>query len=423
MYIVSANVITQIHLIIQSFHKHTPQIIITHATPRTHTPHTHTHTHTHRVGDHILSVNGTSFIGKPLAECESFLKKLPKGQVKFVAMAPPKDVTGNGLNTAPQSSVYTGVAVSKSGRQLVTEEGVVSAKLFCYDNQPLGIEIEGGIDTPLQYVYITQLIPGSPAFECGVFRKGDQLVVVGNECIIGLTHKEALDILKKAKTIVEVVAQRKESPKQARKPASLPVATDSNDKETNEIVETKQESSQQKPSLPISPIPIPDFDTTPVSLTELSAMSELQAESDYSTEADLPTLSHKGPLTIKQLSEDADKDVTLQVKQPQSTGASSSENPGKKNNNSVGTRQDVATTTVTNIVPEETFTIELHRTANEKLGLGITGGADNPRLQEVHVRNTKNDTCSFYNCIQPYSIHCALYLCDCPNCFFKFLCK
>ncbi len=432
------------------------------------TPHMHT-MHTHRVGDHILSVNSTSFIGEPLAKCKSFLKGLPKGKVKFVAMAPPKDVTGNGVSTgSAQSSVYTGVAVSKSGRQLVAKEGVVSAELYCYKNQPLGIEIEGGMDTSLQYVFISHLTPGSPAFECGVFRKGDQLVVVGEECIIGLTHKQTLDILNKAKGTVEVVVQRKESPKQARTPPpslpvakddkdttkqtvnkakevvvqrkespkqartppslpvakddkdttkqtlnkakgtvevvvqrkespkqvctppSLPVATDSKDDKdiTNEIIATKQESSpQQKPSPPISPIPIllnSDSEAAPVSLTELSTMPEMQTDSDSSTEP-VPIPSCTGLLTIKQLSLDADKDSTLQVKQPHSTIASSSGDSGNKSSDVAGKRRDVTATIGTNIVPEETFTIELHRTANEKLGLGITGGADNPRLQEIHV--------------------------------------
>lgn len=36
-------------------------------------------------------------------------------------------------------------------------------------------------------------------------------------------------------------------------------------------------------------------------------------------------------------------------------------------------------------VPKQKLTIDLHRGANEKFGLGIAGGADIPKLQEVHV--------------------------------------
>ena len=39
------------------------------------------------------------------------------------------------------------------------------------------------------------------------------------------------------------------------------------------------------------------------------------------------------------------------------------------------------------MVPEERLTVELHRTPNEKLGLSIEGGLDNPNpnLPEIHV--------------------------------------
>ena len=317
-----------------------------------------------------------SFIGKPLSDCESFIKGLPKGQVKFVAMGPPKDVTRGGIQ--PQPSLYTGVSVSTSGRQLVTEEGVVTAELYCYDNKPLGIEIEGGMDTSLQYVYISHMIPGYAAFESGMFRKGDQLVMVGEECVIGLTHKEALDVLKNAKETVEIVAQRKESPKQTRKPPPP--------EDKIEVVETTKESplQNQEPSAPTSPIPIiTSFDTDsapifPISLTELSSMPELQAgsDSDSGTDAKPAATLRKKRVRIKQLSTDLEKDSTLQLQQTLSNNSDQRTKDVKSQEEASGGL---------NIVPVETLTIELHRAADEKLGLGITGGVDNPRLQEVHV--------------------------------------
>lgn len=335
-----------------------------------------TMTHTHRVGDHILSVNDVSFIGKPLSDCESFIKGLPKGQVKFVAMGPPKDVTRGGIK--PEPSVYTGVSSSTSGRQIVAEEGVVKAELYCYDNKPLGIEIEGGMDTPLQYVYISHMIPGYAAFESGVFRKGDQLVMVGEECIIGLTHNEALDVLKNAKEEVEIVAQRKESPKQTRKPPPPLVTNSEENKTITEVVETTEKSPQQnqEPSAPTSPIPIitnSDTNSAPISLTELSSMPELQAGSDSSMDTEPAAPLRTKRVTIKQLSTDLEKDSTLQIQQTQF------------NQHTKDLKSQEEASGGLNIVPEETFTIELHRAANEKLGLGITGGVDNPRLQEIHV--------------------------------------
>ena len=45
--------------------------------------------------------------------------------------------------------------------------------------------------------------------------KGDQLVMVGSECLIGMSLRQAKQVLEKAPGIVEVVAQRKESLKQS----------------------------------------------------------------------------------------------------------------------------------------------------------------------------------------------------------------
>ena len=185
-------------------------------------------------------------------------------------MAPPKNVTGGGLKS--ETSVHTSVSVSSSGRQLVSEEGVVKVELNCYGKKSLGLEIEGGTDTPLQYVFISHLIPGSPAFESGMFRKGDQLVMVGEECMIGLTHKEALRVIKKAKETVEVVAQRKESPRQTRKPDPAPAGS-----------ELEKDSLEQahKPSVPTAPIP----DLTSSDLKSKKDMPEQAVEPSVQTSA------------------------------------------------------------------------------------------------------------------------------------------
>lgn len=73
----------------------------------------------------------------------------------------------------------------------------------------LGFQIEGGSDTALKYICIQSLVLNSPSDKCGLFRKGDQLVMIGEECLIGVTLKEALEILRQAPASVEVIAQRK----------------------------------------------------------------------------------------------------------------------------------------------------------------------------------------------------------------------
>lgn len=39
-------------------------------------------------------------------------------------------------------------------------------------------------------------------------------------------------------------------------------------------------------------------------------------------------------------------------------------------------------------IREEIHTVELHRTAKEKLGLSVVGGVDNPNLKDIHVSTT-----------------------------------
>lgn len=84
----------------------------------------------------------------------------------------------------------------------------------------LGFQIEGGSETSLKYICIRSLVPGSPAYNCGLFREGDQLIMIGKECCIGVTHREALEILRQAPASVEVIAQRKS---QRNAPASMEV--------------------------------------------------------------------------------------------------------------------------------------------------------------------------------------------------------
>ena len=98
-----------------------------------------------------------------------------------------------------------------------------------FGTAPLGLVLEGGIDSPLQYIFIKSIAFGSPAFHSGKFKKGDQLVMVGSECLIGMSLLQAKQVLEQAPVVVELVAQRKESVKQS--PQLQPKADTSSGKE------------------------------------------------------------------------------------------------------------------------------------------------------------------------------------------------
>ena len=99
---------------------------------------------------------------------------------------------------------------------------VIRVMLRHYLDSPLGFHIEGGSDTPLKYICIQSLEPGTPASACKQFQPGDQLVIVGDSCLIGLTLKEAKSILASAPAKVEVIAQRKVQESVMQSPLTIP---------------------------------------------------------------------------------------------------------------------------------------------------------------------------------------------------------
>ena len=171
------------------------------------------------MGDILLSINDESTIGLSSEEAESYLKSLPRGPFRLTVTAPFKDVTQErSKQECPPASPEPLKEITpsplkpeplKESTVADGDESIVKAILQCNAGCSLGFEIEGGSDTPLQYVYIKSLVYDTPAFNCQKFSEGDQIIMAGDSCFIGLTHSEATNILKNVPAIVEVVAQRK----------------------------------------------------------------------------------------------------------------------------------------------------------------------------------------------------------------------
>ena len=60
-----------------------------------------------------MSVNGQDVSGKTPREVEAILKSLPRGEVKLVAMVPPRDVTDSGMkhNDTPEGVIKVKVSI------------------------------------------------------------------------------------------------------------------------------------------------------------------------------------------------------------------------------------------------------------------------------------------------------------------------
>ena len=59
----------------------------------------------------------------------------------------------------------------------------------------MGLIIKGGIDTPSQYIFIEDLVKGSMAETNGRLRRGDQIIMLGEECLVGMDSQQAQDLV------------------------------------------------------------------------------------------------------------------------------------------------------------------------------------------------------------------------------------
>lgn len=64
---------------------------------------------------------------------------------------------------------------------------------------------------PQKLVYIHSITPGSLADRCNKFKVGDEIVMVGNDLMVGLTWKAASDKINQLAGSFKIVAQRREN--------------------------------------------------------------------------------------------------------------------------------------------------------------------------------------------------------------------
>ena len=185
--------------------------------------------------------------------------------------------------------------------------------------------MEGGSDTDLKNIYIASLKPRSAAFINGQLQRGDQIIMCGNECLVGVTSLEAWDILNKAPLIVEiVVARKKESITQLRSSISeTPLSAH------DQPIEQKPQFTHNRRH----------------SLSLHFSGSSYQRSSVYSS--------------FEDVREDFDIMDTSPPPPPPPLPLPE--------------------------VNEEHFTVVLHREENQRLGFGINGGKENLQLPDIYV--------------------------------------
>ncbi|XP_018411979.1 PREDICTED: multiple PDZ domain protein [Nanorana parkeri] len=157
-----------------------------------------------RVGDRIVSICGTSTEGMSHAQAVSLLKNASGTiELQVVAGGDVSVVTG-------QQQEHTGSAVNYSGLTsssiLQDDLGPPQYNTIVLDRGPdgLGFSIVGGYGSPHGDlpIYVKTVFSKGAAAEDGRLNRGDQIIAVNGQSLEGVTHEEAVAILKRTKGTV-----------------------------------------------------------------------------------------------------------------------------------------------------------------------------------------------------------------------------
>ncbi|RVE76170.1 hypothetical protein OJAV_G00007590 [Oryzias javanicus] len=148
-----------------------------------------------QTGDRILSINDVSTEGMTHDEAGALLKNAA-GSITLQVTA---DSGGSGgrQSSSSQSSSLTSFHNNLCPRKYKTvtlERG----------SSGLGFSIVGGFGSPHGDlpIYVKTIFNKGAAVEDGRLKRGDQIIAVNGHCLEGVTHAEAVDILKKTKGTV-----------------------------------------------------------------------------------------------------------------------------------------------------------------------------------------------------------------------------
>lgn len=75
----------------------------------------------------------------------------------------------------------------------------------------LGLVLTGGIDSQLQGIFIQHIVPESPAHRDKRLKPGDQIKMVNNTAMEGLTRDEAMQTIKTSPSFVHLLVLRESS--------------------------------------------------------------------------------------------------------------------------------------------------------------------------------------------------------------------
>uniref|UniRef100_A0A8C3YVG6 Multiple PDZ domain protein n=1 Tax=Catagonus wagneri TaxID=51154 RepID=A0A8C3YVG6_9CETA len=160
-----------------------------------------------RVGDRIVTICGTSTEGMTHTQAVNLLKNAPGSiEMQVVAGGDVSVVTGHQQEPVTSSLSFTGLTSSSVFQDDV---GPPQCKSITLDRGPdgLGFSIVGGYGSPHGDlpIYVKTVFAKGAASEDGRLKRGDQIIAVNGQSLEGVTHEEAVAILKRTKGTVTLM--------------------------------------------------------------------------------------------------------------------------------------------------------------------------------------------------------------------------
>ncbi|XP_064902193.1 multiple PDZ domain protein isoform X27 [Columba livia] len=157
-----------------------------------------------RVGDRIVSICGTSTEGMTHSQAVSLLKNASGTiELQVVAGGEVSVVTGQQQDPPTSSLSFAGL---NSTSIFQDDLGPPQYKTITLDRGPdgLGFSIVGGYGSPHGDlpIYVKTVFAKGAAAEDGRLKRGDQIIAVNGQSLEGVTHEEAVAILKRTKGTV-----------------------------------------------------------------------------------------------------------------------------------------------------------------------------------------------------------------------------
>ncbi|XP_055206998.1 multiple PDZ domain protein isoform X4 [Gorilla gorilla gorilla] len=160
-----------------------------------------------RVGDRIVTICGTSTEGMTHTQAVNLLKNASGSiEMQVVAGGDVSVVTGHQQEPASSSLSFTGLTSSSIFQD---DLGPPQCKSITLERGPdgLGFSIVGGYGSPHGDlpIYVKTVFAKGAASEDGRLKRGDQIIAVNGQSLEGVTHEEAVAILKRTKGTVTLM--------------------------------------------------------------------------------------------------------------------------------------------------------------------------------------------------------------------------